>query len=100
MGRIQKDRSQAEYQTAQPRHRPQPAPRRSIVRSQEPDRQAGAAHQAGNPQLSTVNSITPMKVSALNQPDCDSAIRPRILLLAYACSPYRGSEFTVGWGWA
>ncbi|HKX30250.1 MAG TPA: glycosyltransferase [Blastocatellia bacterium] len=24
--------------------------------------------------------------------------RPRILLLAYACSPYRGSEYTVGWG--
>jgi glycosyltransferase involved in cell wall biosynthesis len=26
------------------------------------------------------------------------AQRPRVLLLAYACSPYRGSEFTVGWG--
>lgn len=29
---------------------------------------------------------------------CAHSQRPRVLLLAYACSPYRGSEYTAGWG--
>ena len=28
---------------------------------------------------------------------CDDKARKRILLLAYACSPYKGSESGVGW---
>ena len=29
--------------------------------------------------------------------DCEQPRRPRLLLLAYACSPARGSEGGVGW---
>ena len=31
---------------------------------------------------------------------CQPPARPKVLLLAYACSPNRGSEASVGWNWA
>ncbi len=34
----------------------------------------------------------------MHEPFSSITGRPRVLMLAYACSPYRGSEYCVGWG--